>query len=230
MDDTFTYPLDVDFILGWGAFNSRADLFIQQIKEQPDTKCKLGLCIAGNAFPPKKMDIYDVLFYETEWYLPQIVKHPNVYHAFGVNTTIFQPIEDAVPVWDWLSVGSFSLWKRHELIALKGGNKFVIGEIQKDNPEESYAIAFYLLSRGVGVSDMVDAQTLNRLYNSVENVYIPANLMGGGERAVLEARACHRPVEVRSDNPKLLELLGTPIWDQHYYFNQLKTGIESTLD
>jgi len=62
-------------------------------------------------------------------------------------------------------------------------------------------------------------------YNRAKIVYIPANIIGGGERAVLEARACGCKVEVEPDNPKLQELLNCPLWDTNYYTDQLVKGI-----
>ena len=37
-------------------------------------------------------------------------------------------------------------------------------------------------------------------------MYIPSTVQGGGERAVLEAKACGVVVRVEEDNPKLKEL------------------------
>ncbi len=41
------------------------------------------------------------------------------------------------------------------------------------------------------------------MYNSAAVVYIPCTVDGGGERAVLEAKAAGAVVEVEADNPKL---------------------------
>lgn len=213
-----------DFILGWGAFNSPVD---KELHKSFYNGIKKGLCIGGTAAYPDTQNDYDVLFYETEWYLPNISNHNNVFHAFGVNTDIYKPMEDAVPVWDWITVGSFALWKRQALLKEKGGYKLAIGEIQKENMYESMSIIADLLSSGIAVSDMVLPETLAKIYNSTENVYIPCDINGGGERAVLEARACGKPVEVEYDNPKLKELLKGKIYDQYYYFDQLKKGINS---
>jgi len=219
-----------DFILGWGAFNSLVDKEIQAIK----TSEKKGLCIAGNSFPPHGQDKYDILFYETEWYLPQIQHHKNVVRAFGINSDIYKPMVDAVEIWDWTSVGAFALWKRHEfLIHYKGGYRLAIGEIQKNNMSESIDIIGKLLLDGICVSDMVEPETLAKIYNSSARIYIPADINGGGERAVLEARACGRIVMVEPDNPKLEELTTWKergrVPDQYWYADQLKKGIESCL-
>lgn len=216
---------NIDFTLGWGAFGSPVDKWLQ------DHPFKKGLCIAGNSFPPVGQDNYDVLFYETEWYLSQIQHHKNVVRAFGINSDIYKPIPDAIKIWDWISVGAFALWKRQHLLKNKGGYKLAVGEIQKNNISESIDIIGDLLLDGIAVSDMVDPEKLVSIYNSASNVLISADINGGGERAVLEARACGIPVTIESDNPKLKELL---FWterghvpDQFWYADQLKRGIES---
>ena len=228
------FPMDFDFVLGWGAFNSEVDRTIQSYADgHYSTKPKFGLCIAGNSFPPEGQDKYDVLFYETEWYLPQIQHHKNVVRAFGINSDIYKPIADSVLIWDYTTVGAFALWKRQHLLKNKAGYKLAIGEIQKGNMSESIKIMGSLLLEGVAVSDMVEPEVLANIYNSSARVYIPAEINGGGERAVLEARACGRPVSVEQDNPKLIELLhwnersGVP--NHHFYSEQLLLGIESCL-
>ncbi len=223
------YPIDkYDFILGWGAFNSPVDYLMHEfIKKDGAEQTPIGLCIAGNSFPPKEEYTYDVLFYETEWYLPQIMSHPNVVHAFGVNTEIYKPEVNPIFIWDWITVGSFSNWKRQDKLIEKGGYKLAVGEVQKENMNESGRIMNTLLTNGVMISDMVEAEQLAKIYNAAEKVYIPADINGGGERAVLEARACGRPVEIEFDNPKLFELLRCDIWNEYYYFDKLKAGILS---
>jgi len=217
-----------DFALGWGGFNSPVDNFLHKLKGvYPNFK--YGLCIGGNAFPPMFDGQYDVLFFETEWYRPMIESHPNIVHAFGVNTNIYSPWKEAPIIWDWLSVGAFSYWKRQTKILSKTGTKFIVGEIQKENWQESFDIISDLLLNGVAVSDMVYPTKLRDIYNCSATVYIPADINGGGERSVLEARACGRPVEVEDDNPKLKGLLNCPLWDEKYYASQLRKGVESCL-
>ncbi|MCL4419168.1 hypothetical protein M1146_03640, partial [Patescibacteria group bacterium] len=103
------------------------------------------------------------------------------------------------------------------------------GQMQRGNMLESMQIVSKLISNSVCVSDSVFPDVLAKMYNSSAQVYIPADINGGGERAVLEARACGRTVEVEFDNPKLKELLKVPVWDEHYYADQLKEGIEKCL-
>jgi len=228
LDEEIPNVAGFDFILGWGAFNSPVHhMMISDIPKYKKPEAKMGLCIGGIAAEPNAMYSYDVLFYETEWYLPKIMNHRRPVHAFGINTDIYQKIDDAFIIWDWLTVGAFSTWKRQEKLLKKGGYKLAIGEVQKGNMGESGKIINDLLKGGVMVSDMVEPERLVFIYNAAERVYIPADINGGGERSVLEARACGRPVEVEFDNPKLYELTKSPIWDQFYYFDALKRGINS---
>lgn len=214
----------VDFILGWGGFNSPVDKLLQTFRG------KKGLCIGGNAFPPTGADNYDVLFFETKWYRPQINFHKNIVHAFGVNADLYNKIDIPTPViWDYVSVGSLASWKRHENLIEKKGNRLVIGEYQEGNKFESMQIAARLLENGIMVSPHIDPFSYSLILHCSRTAYIPADINGGGERAVLEARACGLNVEIEADNPKLEELITSPVYDHHYYAKQLKKGIFSVL-
>lgn len=215
-----------DLLLGWGAFGSAVDRSMHQYQH----RFKKALCIAGCATPPEGADKYDVLFYETKWYRPQISFHPNIVHAFGINTDIFSPTDLPTPiVWDYISVGAFAKWKRLEKLADKKGNKLAVGYYQDGNEAESLEIARHLIKAGVMVSNQVNPYDLANLYQWSRTAYIPAELIGGGERSVLEARACGLKVEIEPDNPKLQELLDCPLYDHIYYAAQLKKGILSVL-
>lgn len=213
---------DVDFVLGWGGFNSPVD---KLIRDMPGEK---GLCIGGNAYPPIHADAYDVLFYETDWYAPQIEGHKNIRKAFGVNTNIYHPTH-STKVFDVITVGAFSTWKRQHMLMKYSGNRLAIGQIQKKNLDESMPIVLKLMEDGVVISDMVEPQTLAKFYNASHLCYIPADVNGGGERAILEARACGILVDCEPDNPKLTELLTCLIPTEVDYYKSLKEGIESVL-
>lgn len=219
-----------DFILGWGGFNSPVDNFIQNLKT---TKVKKGLCIAGNSFPAKGMMTYDVLFYETDWvrdYL-ELKYHGNIYKAFGVNTNIYFKPDIITPiVWDYIGVGAFASWKRWEKMLDKKGTRLVVGEYQNNNQEESDGIIKSLVKGGVMVSNMVSPYDLANLYTWSRTLYLPSTILGGGERAVLEARSCGLNIEVEDDNPKLKELIKlNPIPSHIDYAKKLKEGILSVF-
>ncbi len=209
-----------DFVLGWGAFGSPADLFLQGMIGK-----KKGLCLGGNATPvPIYAVNYDVIFYETDWIRKNYLKDvkTKLVKAFGVNTEIFYEYPSDI-IWDYLSVGSFSYWKHHEKMKDKIGNCLCIGEVQKDNLVESMDIISDLVMNDIAVSGMVSPEKLNLIYNMSKNVYIPADINGGGERAVLEARSCGCNVEV--ENEKLKELLECDLPNEKDYFNSLYSAI-----
>jgi hypothetical protein len=211
---------ECEYVLAWGGFQSHAEKFVRDLKHK-DSKLKIGLCIGGNATIPYTIGDWDILFYETDWYRPQISAHPNIVKAFGVNTDIFKPIKTE-KIWDCITVGAFANWKRLHLLKKKRGYRLAVGDIQKGNTEESMAIVNDLLSDGVCISDMVDQYTLAKIYNSAKKVYVPAQIIGGGERTVWEAKACGVEVECEPDNPKLQELIDSPVKDHLYYAEQLK--------
>jgi hypothetical protein len=215
-----------DFLLGHGAFHSRVDMLLRTL---PNLKFRKGLCIGGNVHE-QDTESYDVLFYETEWVRKFLKLQGNLVHAFGINSEIFNKDDMTLNRYraiDTLSVGSFAKWKRHEKIINEKGNRVVIGEIQKNNKAESMEIINELLSKGVGVIPQMSTERLARYYQNAKCVYVPADIYGGGERAVLEARASECIVKIEEDNLKLKELLESPLWSEHYYAKQLKYGIET---
>lgn len=213
-----------DFILGWGAFGSLADLFLRGMIGK-----KKGLCLGGNALPvPNYAENYNVIFYETDWIKENYLKDikTKLVKAFGINTTIFKKLE-LPKIWDWLSVGAFSYWKHLDKMKDKVGTKLVIGEVQKDNLQESLDITRDLITNDIAVSGMVSPEKLNLIYNLSKNVYIPADINGGGERTVLESRACGCDVEIE-DNPKLQELIDCKLPTEKDYFNSLYSAINES--
>ena len=215
-----------DFVLGWGAFGSRVDNTLKNYLG------KKGLCLGGNATPVPYID-YDIIFYETKWvknnYLNRAEhkKTTRFVHAFGTNTQIYKPL-NLSPVIDYLTIGAFALWKNQRMILKKNGIKMAIGQIQRGNLSESLDIIGDLMLGGCIISDMIPPKKLAKFYNLSRIVYLPCDIIGGGERAVLEAKACGIPVEVEND--KLKEIKDSPIlWDEKYYKSQLKNAIKYEL-
>ena len=71
---------------------------------------------------------------------------------------------------------------------------------------------------------------LAMLLRMTRTLLAPMAIDGGGERAVLEARACGAAVEVDQDNIKLKELTTSPIWNQVYYASRLEHGACAILE
>jgi hypothetical protein len=182
-----------------------------------------GIYLCGNSRPPLDPLDYNVVFYESPWQ-EKAFEHPNKVHAFGINSDIFYPSPNKAII-DVLGVGALALWKRWDKFCTVPGTRLVVGEYQRENEQESLAIAQTLLRSGVGVMPSVPPETLRELYASSGIVYIPANLNGGGERAIMEARHCGAMTWIADDNPKLEWFQEAPLWDQHYLLQQLKKGL-----
>jgi hypothetical protein len=222
-------PESFDFILGWGAFGSPADNELQKEKYKDFKK---GLCLGGYA--PYKGQKYDIIFYETEWskkWLEEQGWANRLAHAFGINSSIFyKTVVHSPVIFNYITVGTFSLYKRQQFLLNKKGTRFAVGPIQRDNMSESLDIVGDLLLGGVIVSDMVTPHALAEFLRVSNTCYIPAEIMGGGERILLEARACGTSVEICDDNPKLKGLLKCPVWDEKYYCEKLHKGIMEVLN
>ena len=71
-----------------------------------------------------------------------------------------------------------------------------------------------------------------QVYAASKRVLMAATDLGGGERVVLEARACGVPVEaieLADDNPRLTEFLTCPIFDTAFYAARFAFGIRTAV-
>jgi glycosyltransferase involved in cell wall biosynthesis len=213
-------------LLAWGDFESPAERACRHLKAR-----RKALQMGGMSAPTTPALFWDVIFAETAWhqqYLRQHTGHGNVLRAFGVNTDIYRPDLDvqASPVFDWITVGHWADWKRQHLFHGKPGHKLAVGErYATANPHQAPPIIEAHLRAGVVVAPYVEPWQLARFYNMSARCYIPASLVGGGERAVLEAKACGIPVEIEPDNPKLQELLDGPVISHVDFARALKEGL-----
>ena len=210
---------------------------------------------------PAEVQFYDALVYETNWYRQRerlASRHSNIYHAFGVDTTVMHRLGAAgrPKIWDLLFVGwpvpgkrlerfidRFNAmkeeWRRRSRTRSHSPDTaataafpraLAVGRHPDETPESTTIVA-RLVAAGVEVRDVAPYKDLAALMNDAREVYIPSAVDGGGERAVLEARACGTPVRVEEDNPKLRELANsaTPVYDHVYYADQLEKVIASCL-
>jgi len=218
---------DYDFVLAKSNWGWVVDSFVRD--ELSGSPTRRGIAVSGSSMPPSgaRMKFYDAVFYETDWYRPFLSNHPLTVHAFGVNTDTMNPsVQQRKKEIDWLTVGAFRRHKRQWLILDRPGAKVAIGDISEGDPE----ILDTLRRGGVTILDYMGQEALAEMYGRAKGVYIPAELQGGGERAVLEARACGTNVIVESDNPKLTELVTmAEVPDHRYYANQLARGIEAAF-
>lgn len=210
-------------LLAWGDFESPAERACRHLRARVK-----ALQMGGMSAPMGPALAWDTIFAETAWHqhhLQQHTGHPRVLRAFGVNTGIYQPMNIAKR-FRWITVGHWADWKRQHLFHSKPGLKLAIGErYATANPHQAPPIIEGHLRAGVIVAPYVSPEDLAIFYNLSERCYIPASLVGGGERAVLEAKACGLPVEIEPDNPKLKELLDGPVISHYDFARALKEGL-----
>ena len=106
-------------------------------------------------------------------------------------------------------------------------NLVAIGKLD-GTPEATQLIAEWN-ALGVKVKNELPYQDLAVIINQAKQVHIPSHEYGGGERAVLEARACGTKVKIESDNAKLEELLKGPILGAEHYAKMLRRGLSKLI-
>lgn len=169
---------------------------------------------------------YNVLFYETFWYKKYIDKHPLTIHAFGIDTEIMKPKPKINQIYNYLTIGEPASYKRHELFLSKNGKKAIIGDFSQYEKQ----VAENYKKNDCVIINFIPYKLLADYYCKAKIVFIPANTGGGGERAILEARSCGAKIEICEDNPKLKELVYSPIWSHYYYANKLDKGIKKVFN
>lgn len=167
----------------------------------------------------KRLFSYDYIYYETEFYKRLIPPHPFMFQVFGIDGDVFSPQKTEKEI-DVLSIGAFKSYKRFHLMNKLKGKKVIIGNT---NTKE-----FNRISRRIKDVEIINYSSqveLSKIINKSKLVYIPADINGGGERAVLEARACNVPVQVEPDNEKLTSLVKGPILTHRNVYEGIKESI-----
>ncbi len=187
----------------------------------------VGLLIAGSSPPPplRQMLRFDVLFYETPWYAAQVAEHPFTVEAMGVDTRWMRDHGRADRPVDWIMVGRLADWKRPERLIDQPGRRLAVGDCSAASPQTLAR----LHEAGIEVRDFVPYAQLADLYNSARAVFVPCPLQGGGERAVLEGRACGCEVTIADDNPKLASLVDVPVRSHTDYAGHLLAAIDAVV-
>ncbi|MGJ6980383.1 hypothetical protein ACSDQ9_07615 [Aestuariimicrobium soli] len=216
--------LDADFVLvrsDWGWY---PDALSAGALARTNTPC--GLVIAGSSRPQSFVQSlrYDVLFYETPWYAPRVARHPLALQGLAVDSRVMHDQHRERDI-DWLFVGRMASFKRPERLLDKQGVRVVAGDLSSADPAQLQ----HFRAEGVTLIDHVSQAELADLYNRARSVLVPCELQGGGERAVLEGRACGCHVEVADDNPKLASLLDHPVDGHEQYAAVLLDGIEQVM-
>lgn len=210
-----------DFVLVKGGFNGNVHKYAKEFFKEHPKKTGLGICISTIGKPlPEDLEFYDILFYETEWYrkYANLDRHKNIYHAFGIDRTVMKPM-NLKKIYDYLFIGNTKAYKCPlKFLEKKGKNLAIALWLDKKIKKK-------FLDNKITTIDFVAQEKLAEYYNFCKTLYVPAKIDGGGERAILEARSCGINVQIEDYNPKLKELLTSPIYDSSYYAKQIIHGL-----
>lgn len=214
-----------DLVIGKSCWGWIVDNYIQSLKHLNTRK---GIVVSCSKAPQKdKALFYDIVWYETEFYEKLIDFHPNAYRAFGINSDVFKPLNNIKKDIDVLGIGAITAYKRfHKLNEIDGNKKVIIGTTNTpdfDNVRD-------LLSSDIEIIEYLSQKELARYINRSKLVYIPCEINGGGERAVLESLSCGANVCVENDNPKLQQLLSSKNHSKYDYYNALVSSIKLSFN
>ncbi|GAB3578062.1 glycosyltransferase family protein [Calidifontibacter terrae] len=186
-----------------------------------------ALLIAGSSPPPPRRQQlrYDALFFETPWYQRFIPHHPYARQAFGVDTSIMFDRGQSRDI-DYLFVGRLASFKRPLRLLTKQGRRVAVGDFASAPVD----VVDKLVADGVELIDHVSQEELADLYNRAHVVFVPCVLQGGGERAIVEGRACGCEVEISDDNPKLASLLAGPISSHREYARIIEGSLQDIVE
>ena len=174
---------------------------------------------------------YHSVFYETAWFKEtfgwKFVGQPRHYQAFGISTRIMHPgvapLDEESKPFEYVFVGHISdALKRVRKLEDMPGRRLAIGHVDAGDMEVVKQLRAHGVDVVAGQMSYDDLATILRLSRTV---LLPMAVWGGGERALLEARACGAAVEISTDNPKLKSLLELPVVpNECLYAQQLLRG------
>lgn len=210
-----------DFLLVKSCWGWIVDDFVQNLE---GLEIPRGIVVSCSKKPKSKRSLfnYDIVYYQTYWYRKYLKHHPNIVQAFGINANDFYPIECEKDI-DFLGIGLLTAYKRFHLFKEKQGKRVVVGAF---TASDSLDIKSDLEKNNIECITYVSQSDLNLLINRSKNIYLPCEIDGGGERALLESRSAGTPVIIEDDNPKLSGLLRSPLWTHQHYGKQIFDGIE----
>lgn len=215
---------------------------------------KQVLCFGGGPTFSPNIHNFDYVFAESEVDYKDFKRFgKKTSQAFGTNTKLFRPMPEQPKVFGFLYPASFAKWKHHEKFAeyVKNEEKdaakgieilddeyvripaLAVGYMQPNGWEkECYEVC---QENGITVMPQVPYDVMPYIINAAEAVYVGADIDGGCQRTILEAKACDVEVIVDSDSPKLIELKDLTRDDvlerysEEAYAKSLKDGIESIM-
>lgn len=179
-------------------------------RQNAEPLAKLGkpmaICFAGGEAISHNTELFDHIFVESQTYedILKAAGHP-VSRAFGANTDLFQPTEQA-KIFDTIFPATFALWKRHRIFARATEHlrACAVGYMYDNWESECWKDC---VKAGNLVLPHVSPDALNRLYNASHTCLLTSESVGGSQRTILEAMACNIPVLAISDSEKLCEFI-----------------------
>jgi len=219
---------DADVVLAKSNWGWIVDRFVRRHTTRAAPARAIMVSGISDPISYRRGRFYDTVFYQTEWYRHRLSERLHLVHAYGINTKAMHPPADPVEAeWDWLYVGALTANRRPDRLLDKTGRRLAVGDVSSSTP----TLVDRLREGGVVVRDYVPYDELRSLYWSAERLYVPAALDGGGERQLMEAIACGRPVEVEPDNPKLAEVVAKAAsWTEAYFADQLERGLTEAVE
>lgn len=186
---------------------------------------KKALCFGGGPVTKENIVPYDLYFVESAINEQdfELLGKPWM-RAFGINNGLFTPMKFEKK-YDACFAGSFSRWKRPELIAPLGKKLVAIGQFQ-EHEKECYEVCE---KSGVSIHKTLERRYVAEFINKSHVVVNPANFWGGGQRLTLESMACDVPVIVCNDSPKNCEYVEESGFGLivNPDFNSIKEAIEN---
>uniref|UniRef100_A0A7S4P4W7 Uncharacterized protein n=1 Tax=Guillardia theta TaxID=55529 RepID=A0A7S4P4W7_GUITH len=163
------------FIFAKGCWHTPVDKYMRsRILRLKPKSMKAGLFPACSSAPPPDEEtgepislVYDVIYYDKLWLRGTFSHHPLAIHAFGVDAgKTFRASGNqrsgGPKLFDYVSVGIFAPWKRHENILDKNGSRLVVGYGWR--PQESSEVISALFSGGVAVWQNLHPSKMCLLY------------------------------------------------------------------
>ena len=212
---TDTRRREFDLALAWGSIDRPLHGFIREVAP------KTALCFAGGPTQHPFLRNFDLVFAETPYHLDAFKRQKtNARIAFGVNTDIFHANTWQKPHFLAVHPAAFADYKRYPLFAEAFKDRgLAVGQVQlraDGTVFEGETCHEVCLRNGVAIIPrMMPYYMMPYIYGLAEVCAITSTTYGGGDRAVLEAMACGKPVVICSDNVKLRMLLpeGYPVAD-----------------
>lgn len=211
-----------DVVLMWG------DTTRPNAEPVSELGIPMALCFAGGEVGGGTQGYFQHVFVESEVYKSGFIRrHIPVSIAFGTNTELFKPTPQPKLI-DTLMVGTFALWKRHELYAksVEGLRSLAVGYMYDDHEQECWQVC---LDHGTTILPHVSAETLRYLYAASKVCVIPSLSSGGSQRTVLEAMSMNLPLVV-CDSDKFDYVEGQEVLRVDPTIPAIREAVEASLD